>query len=496
MIKSRVQKNVIYAAALQITNTICGFILPRLLIKSFGAEVYGLTASITQFMGYVSLLEGGVSGVILASLYKPLADHDEEKISQIISTVRSFFVRIGLVFVFYTLFLSVSYPYFRYTGYPKRYIFALVVVISIRLLAQYFLAMTYRLLLIADEKGYIVSAGQIITAWVNLAFAIMAISLFNDIIWVKLFSGIAYLVQPIVFGLYVNKYYSIEKKASKDSELIAQRWDGFGQNLAYFIHTNTDVVILTFFSSLDSITVYSIYLLIAGALKSIVAVVSSAVAPSVGTVLARDNIEKSRAIFDVYEYAVELLTFVLFSCGIVLLIPFVKIYTNGMNDAEYIQPLFGILLLLAEMVYCIRDPYVSVAYAKGHFKQTKKYAYGEAIINILISLILVKWLDLVGVALGTLVSMSIRMLQQVYYLKKNILFRPIRLFVKRMVFMGLAGFFTIIVSYNSIPLEGNSFIQWIRDAIFVGLISTTAFGIISLTAFRVDVMALVKRKVN
>ena len=40
---------------------------------AYGSDVNGLVSSITQFLGYIALVEGGVGGVIRAALYKPLA---------------------------------------------------------------------------------------------------------------------------------------------------------------------------------------------------------------------------------------------------------------------------------------------------------------------------------------------------------------------------------------------------------------------------------------
>ena len=57
---------------LQIVTIISAFIIPKLILMTFGSEVNGLVASLNQFLSYISLLEGGVNGVIMASLYKPL----------------------------------------------------------------------------------------------------------------------------------------------------------------------------------------------------------------------------------------------------------------------------------------------------------------------------------------------------------------------------------------------------------------------------------------
>lgn len=44
--------------------------------------------------------------------------------------------------------------------------------------------------------------------------------------------------------------------------------------------------------------------------------------------------------------------------------------------------------------------------AAGHIKQTQWISVTEAIINIVLSLILVKWIGIIGVALGTLIAFA------------------------------------------------------------------------------------------
>ena len=70
--------------------------------------------------------------------------------------------------------------------------------------------------------------------------------------------------------------------------------------------------------------------------------------------------------------------------------------------------------------------------AAGHYKETKAGAIGEDAINLGLSLLLVKPLGLVGVALGTVVAMSFRTLYNVWYLSKNILHRSVWSFVLKL----------------------------------------------------------------
>ena len=68
--------NSITSLLLQVITAIFGLILPSMMIRSFGSEANGAVASISQFLGYISLIEAGVGGVARAALYGPLAKKD------------------------------------------------------------------------------------------------------------------------------------------------------------------------------------------------------------------------------------------------------------------------------------------------------------------------------------------------------------------------------------------------------------------------------------
>ena len=465
-----IYKNIICSVLLQIVTIASGFVIPKVILVYFGSSVNGLISSINQFLNYIQLLEGGLSGVIMAALYKPLANHDKEKISGIVKAAQSFFQKIGIIYIVYALIIAFAYPVIVDTGFSYKYTFALVLVLALNLIIQYFFCLSYKLLLNADRKVYYVSITQIIIVFANMLAVIVTARLFGDIILLKLFSGLIFFIQPIMYGVYVNKHYKLNKNALPDREAIEQRWDGFGINLAYFIHTNTDVIILTFFSTFANVSVYSIYLMIVSALKNFVISISQAIAPSIGNSLASDNVCITNYKFDQYVFGLSVVTVFLFGCGIVLITPFVDIYTLGINDADYHQTVFGIVLCLAEMTYCLREPYVSAAYSAGHFKQVSMYAYAEAALNIIISLLLVRRFGILGVALGTLISMIYRLFCHISYLRKNILMRPFNKALRSLSISIIDILAVCLISFSFLNMNCNSYIQWIFLAIRVVIV--------------------------
>ena len=88
--------NMISGLILQLFTLVSGFILPKIILIYFGSEVNGLVSSLNQFLSYITLVEGGITGVIVANLYKPIVDQDNRKISSVLITADRFYKRLVL----------------------------------------------------------------------------------------------------------------------------------------------------------------------------------------------------------------------------------------------------------------------------------------------------------------------------------------------------------------------------------------------------------------
>lgn len=88
---------------------------------------------------------------------------------------------------------------------------------------------------------------------------------------------------------------------------------------------------------------------------------------------------------------------------------------------------------MAYVMYSLRIIYTNLIFAAGKFKETQNYCIIECILNLVISLALVKPLGLVGVALGTVISSGYRMVASAYYLKKDILKRGLGHLYKHLI---------------------------------------------------------------
>ena len=166
----------------------------------------------------------------------------------------------------------------------------------------------------------------------------------------------------------------------------------------------------------------------------------------------------------------------------------------NINDADYYQPVFALFLLMASLLYCLRTPYHSMTIAAGHFKETKVAAYGEAIINISLSIILVVKFGLVGVAVGTLVATSFRLLYYVYYLANNILHRKVHKFIIRMCVNSIVVILNVCIGQYIINcINIVSFNDWIVSGIIITPITIVITISLNLIIYRNNTMSALKK---
>ena len=151
--------------------------------------------------------------------------------------------------------------------------------------------------------------------------------------------------------------------------------------------------------------------------------------------------------------------------------------------------------MVAEMIYCFREAYINVAYAAGHIKETAKFAYIEALINIVVSLILVHRFELLGVAIGFLAAGLFRLIAQVIYIKKHILYRPIKKFAKSFLSLFITSAAVIVLSFLVLPLKTISgYFEWALNAVIAFVICLVALLGISLIIFKNELKKIVRRK--
>lgn len=469
MRKRKLIKNIIATIIKYFVFMIIGFIMPRLIIQYYGSAVNGLVNSITQFLGYISLLDMGVYAVVASSLYAPLAKKDDAEVSRIVVSCDRIYKKIALVLLIYSVIVMFVYPFAINDEFSFWYIAGLVFVLALNSFSQYFFGMTWMILLGADQRVYVKHYIETFVASISFLLSALLILKGLSIQTVKLAAAIVFFIKPFFLSVYVKRNYNINKKITLNGEPIKQKMSGVAHHLARAVFTSTDMTIITLFSSLESVSIYSVYYMVVNAVSELMKTLSDSVTSLIGNMLSKEEYARLKDFFKCYVWAVHFVAVVAFSTIAVSIRSFVRIYTKGVKDANYDAPVFALVMIVAYAIYTVRMPYNQMINAAGHYKQTQKSAIIEMLINLTVSVILVLKFDIVGVAIGTLLAMLYRTAYFVIYLSKNIIcLKPAYFF--KMCVTDCVSLAAIFFETRFMTFEASNFAEWATTSIFFCMI--------------------------
>lgn len=482
----------------QVITIICGFILPKLILEHFGSTINGLVNSISQFLGVIAFLELGVGAVVKSALYKPLADNDNIQISKIVNSANVFFRKLGYILLIYVIALIIIYPALIDSQLSFAFIATLIVAISIRSFAQYFFGIVNRLLLVADQKAYIQYNAQTLAVLVNTFSCFGLIKLDASIQIVYGVTSLIFLIQPFLIHIYVIKHYNISKQILyKGEEPIEQKWNGVAQHVSALILDSSDIIVLSMFSTLENVSIYSVYMLVVKGIKQLCLSLINGIQAVIGNLWAKKDIKTLQKTFYWSEWVIHTITVIVFSVTTVLIVPFVKLFTSNINDLNYIQPRFAVLAVLANALYCLSLPYLMLILAAGHYKQTQYKFIITALLNIMISLLCVESMGIEGVAIGTLGAMIFQLIWMLSYSNKKLMKLSLKNSIKLII--------TDIMEYVIILFLGfilkekiniNTYFDWIYLAIMILGMTVVIVPMINYIFNKKLVESIVKKAFN
>lgn len=401
----------------QIITIAIGIIIPRLVLVNLGSESNGLLNSISSILTYMSLLEAGVGITSLQALYKPIADNDKNSINGIMSATHQYYKKTGFIYLAIVIALSVGYPLLVKTSISKVYVFLVVLLAGLSGVMSYFFQGKYRILLQAEGKNYIITNITTITSVCISVSKAAAIVAGGNVVVIQSVYFAFNLVSLIFICSYVRvKYKWLDLKTEPNFKALGQRRAVLIHQITELIFNNTDVIILTAFTSLKTVSVYSMYAMIFGMVKAVAVTFSDSFSYSVGQ--SYSNKEKFDRIFNTYEVYNMSITFACFCIAAVLMFPFLTLYTKGVNDINYIDPIVLVLFVLFYLLQNGRKSSQTVINIAQHFEQTKWRSAAEAAINLFSSIIFTYFFGIYGVLLGTIVALLYRTNDVILYASK------------------------------------------------------------------------------
>ena len=466
-------KNSITTALYQIVVMIAGFITPRIMLSYYGSEINGLVTSVSQFISYFNLVEAGLASAAAYALYKPLAEKDNGEISAIVSASRRFYNISGGLFFALTIILSLIYPIFVKADALSSTLVALLVLVIGASGALEFLTMSrYRVLLSADQRTYILSLATIAAVVINTAVIAVLSSFGANIVLVRLVALSSVFLRSGILMLYVKKNYkSVDYYAKPNNKALSKRWDALILQILGTIQVGAPVVIATACCSLELVSVYTVFYMVINGINGILSIFQSGLAAAFGEVIAKDEKETLKQSFTDFEYTYHILVSVIYSITGIMLISFVKIYTAGINDANYNVPIFGFLFVLSGILYNIKTPQSMLINSAGLYKETRVQTIIQGAIMVVGGFALAPFWGLEGIIIASCLSNLHRCIDLCFFIPKNVTGLPKRNSLISMLITTLTSVLLILSFGKIFEIQAENYIEWVLWAVFAGVYS-------------------------
>lgn len=471
-------KNAIWEFGYYFIVIALGFLAPRYIILVYGSEVNGLSSTIAQILIVILLLQAGATTAAVFSLYRPIAEHNQVDICRKVASAERFFRKISLIFAVAMIVGAVLTAVFIDSEIKEIYIFLAFVIMGFKSILDLYYTSKFRIVFTAFQEKFIISIATLIeqVVYYALVFATIFLRAHFLLIYVWLFLGCA--VKVVYLKIVFKKKHSdiVTEEYKKETDKISGRNYSLANEVAHSIMSSSTMIILSFMYGLEEASIYSVYALVSSALNLFSTALHSAFAPSFGNLVAQQENENSRRIFRIFQFVFIMLNTLMMMCMLYLMIPFIKIYTHGASDINYINLSLALLLSLSGLVSAYRIPYNIVVSSYGFFKETWKQPVVTAIIAIMVACVFGK-ISYPFVLVGVIFFYIVNFLYQHFKLRQLVpyIISP-KVFV--MGIISLVGMAITYVLCNLISLP-SGMIWWILGAIFYALISFTFIALVS-----------------
>ena len=449
--------NIVSNIIVQILVAVSGFIIPKFVLSAVGSATNGMVNSIGQFLAYAGLIEMGIGNAAIAALYKPIAQKDVNGISIILSSAGKKYLLSGGIYTFIIAGLAFVYPLCIKGQLDYWFVFSMVIVIAGVNVIDYFMIGKYKVLLIADQKNYIINFIKSIATIVLTVISCFMLVSGNSLIAVKFIAILTHLGEAILIKIYVKYNYSGVNYFTRSYVKLDQQKNALIHQLCAVITYNTDLILLTLIfsgNSLKEVSVYSIYALVFHAISQGMSCFTTGMEAIFGNMAAKKEIKKLQTTFQIYKTGFAFITFLLYTCFFCLIIPFVRCYTRGVTDVNYIRLEVGILFGINGLLANLK---------------------AESALNIIVSLVLIRPFGIAGVLIGTMLSHLITCIGIPWYVEKNILknnfFKVLMYAIVNIVVMIILAFLEVNVLYTI-----NNWQTWMMGAILIFVFNAIILG--------------------
>ncbi|ALC89280.1 hypothetical protein AM500_05380 [Bacillus sp. FJAT-18017] len=400
-------KNIAFGLLNQIIFLLLNFAVRTVFLITLGVEYLGINGLFTNIITILSLADLGIIGAMTFSLYKPIKENDEVKLKILMTFYKGFFRKVSASVLIIGLVILPFLPYIIKDSDSIPYLNTIYILFVLNSVVSYLLVYK-RIFLVADQKNYIVSSITTFFTLVTSIVQIVTLLVFKNFILYTVISIASTVLQNLYISKKVDNLYPflkepIDEELNGDEKktIFKNTYSAFLYRIASTVINGTDSIVISAFIGISYVGLYSNYLMITTSLNRIMNQIFNSLTASVGDLNVNEAPEKKYSIFN----TVLLVAFWLYGVSLVSLWQLTDPFITLWIGEEYLLDKLALFaIVLNFFINGMHNVNVIFRDGAGLYQLGKYRPIYAAIINIVVSIFLAKYLGVAGVLFGTIIS--------------------------------------------------------------------------------------------
>lgn len=396
----------------QLITTVMKFVVRTVFINTLGKQYLGIGGLFSNILSMLSLAELGVGSAILFKLYDPIAKDDKHRISILMQFYKFIYRVIGLVVFVLGISLIPFLPILinDYESLANLHINAIIIfLLYLSQSVSSYLFFAYKSAIIkANQKEYYINViGYFFTIASSLLQIVLLLIVKNFELYV-LVNIISTIGQNFVCAKLANKMYPYINEPLSDrisKQEVIDTFKDCGALMLYKLNDAvlkaTDNIVLSAFRGLETVAMYANYYIFYTTIHTLIVKIFNSVSHSLGNLHTTHNNEHE---YRIYESIMLICAILGGTAGVGIAVvsdEFVNVWVG--HDWVLSFP-FAILMGWEIYTMPFKTALSKYRTTMGLFRQGKYRPLAGMIINLVVSIALVKVWGICGVLVGTIVA--------------------------------------------------------------------------------------------
>jgi O-antigen/teichoic acid export membrane protein len=384
------------------------FMMP-FIVQTLGDRLYGFWSLVGVFIGYYGLMDFGLSTAISRYIANALGTRDSKDLNQVFNTGFVLFTALGSLVMLLTVLIAVTIPFLNIALEDKA-LFKYVILILGFDMAIAFPIRIFRGILTSQLRYDIMSGLQIMSLFLRSSLILLVLLSGHKVLAMALVTALSHIPEYVLTIYFAKKnlpYIKLDRgywNRTTAKTLLSYSIFAFIANVADILRFQVDSFVIAAYLGLAAVTHYKVGSLIAVYFLNFMATFITVLLPVFSRLHGSGDHEGIRkTFFFANKIAICMASFMGFG-----LIFWGKHFIERWMGPDYLDayPILAILVL-GFLLALWQSPSFDFLFGTSKQKFVALINSIEGISNLILSLVLVRYLGLAGVALGTLIPMFV-----------------------------------------------------------------------------------------